>query len=115
MAYDEVLAERVAQALGKVRKVEAKKMMGGLTFMVNAKMCLGIIKDGLLVRIDPEDREKALKKKGCRVMDFTGRPMKGFVVVDPAGTKSEKDLAVWIAMALEYNKVAKAAKRKKRA
>jgi len=113
MAYSEMLAERVAQALGKTPKVETKKMMGGLTFMVNAKMCVGVLGDELMVRIDPDSHESALKKKGCRDMDFTGRPMKGFVFVAPAGTKSEKDLAGWIAMALEYNKVAKASKKRK--
>jgi TfoX/Sxy family transcriptional regulator of competence genes len=113
MGYSEVLAERVSQALGKTPKVEAKKMMGGLTFMVNGKMCVGIVGDELMARIDPEQQAAALKKKGCRVMDFTGRPMKGYVFVDTAGTKSEKDLSGWIAMALEFNKRAKASKKKK--
>lgn len=114
MAYSEILAERVAQALGETRKVVAKKMMGGLAFMVDAKMCVGIVGDELMVRIDPEEQERALKKKGCRDMDFTGKPMKGFVFVAAAGTKSGKDLEGWIEMALDYNKRAKASKKKKK-
>lgn len=65
MAYNEILAERVAQALGKTPKVETKKMMGGLTFMVNAKMCVGILGDDLMARIDPETHASALKKKAA--------------------------------------------------
>jgi TfoX/Sxy family transcriptional regulator of competence genes len=114
MAYNEILAERVAQALGETREVVAKKMMGGLTFMVDAKMCVGIVGDELMVRIDPEEQDRALKKKGCRVMDFTGKPMKGFVFVASAGTKSGKDLDAWIEMALDFNKRAKASKKTKK-
>jgi TfoX/Sxy family transcriptional regulator of competence genes len=115
MGYSEILAERVAQALGKSPKVETKKMMGGLTFMVNAKMCVGVVGEELMVRIDPEEHDRALKKKGCRVMDFTGKPMKGFVFVGKAGIKSDGELNEWIAMGLDFNKRAKASKKKKKA
>jgi TfoX/Sxy family transcriptional regulator of competence genes len=114
MAYDEILAERVSRALGKGRKIETKKMMGGLTFMVNGKMCVGILGEDLMARIDPDSRQAALKRKGCREMDFTGRPMKAFVFIGPAGTKSDKDLSAWIGMALEYNPKAKASKKTKK-
>ena len=114
MPYSEILAERVSQALGATPKVVAKKMMGGLTYMVNGKMCVGILGDELMARIDPEIHDRALRRKGCRVMDFTGRPMKGFVFVGPAGTKSEKDLAFWMNLALEYNARAKASKKRKK-
>jgi TfoX/Sxy family transcriptional regulator of competence genes len=114
MAYSEVLAERVSLALGKTPKVETKKMMGGLTFMVNAKMCVGVVGEELMARIDPEGHDRALKKRGCRVMDFTGKPMKGFVFVGTAGTKTDKDLKEWIAMALDFNQRAKASKKKKK-
>ena len=112
MAYSEILAERVGQALDKIPKVITKKMMGGLTFMVKGKMCVGILGDDLMARIDPEIHDTALKRKGCREMDFTGRPMRGFVFVGPTGTKSDKDLGAWVAMALEYNARAKASKKK---
>ena len=114
MAYNEILAKRVEQALDHKPKVEAKKMMGGLTFMVNAKMCVGVLGDDLMVRLDPEIHDAALKRKGCREMDFTNRPMKGFVFVGPAGTKSEKDLGYWMSLALDFNGRAKPSKKKKK-
>ena len=111
MAYDEKLAARVRQALATVKKVEEKKMMGGLTFMVNNKMCVGVLKDDLMFRIDPAVYEEALTKKGCREMDFTGRPMKGFVFVSSEGFKTARQLDYWIQLALAYNKNAKSSKR----
>jgi len=114
MAYDEILANRVREILSPLRKVEEKKMMGGLTFMVNDKMCVGILGDNLMTRIDPDIYEKVLERGGCREMDFTGRPMRGFVFVDPEGTKTKKDLNYWLGLALEYNKKARPSKRKKK-
>jgi len=83
MAYDLKLANRVREALAGKRKVEEKKMMGRLTFMVNNKMCVGISGDDIMARIDPEIYESALKRKGCREMTFTGRLMHGFVFINP--------------------------------
>ena len=113
MAYNEQLAGRVRELFSEHLKVEEKKMMGGLTFMVNSKMCVGILNDDLMVRIAPEEYEKALERPGCREMDFTGRPMKGFVFVGPEGTKGKKQLDSWLALALDFNKRAKASKKKK--
>ena len=113
MAYNEQLADRVREHLSEHRRVEEKKMMGGLTFMVNSKMCVGILNDDLMVRIAPEEYEKALERPGCRVMDFTGKPMKGFVFVGPEGTKGKKQLDSWLALALDFNKRAKTSKKKK--
>jgi len=112
MAYDEQLAERVRSALKHARQLEEKKMMGGLTFMVDGKMCLGVIKDDLMARIDPAAYAAALKKKACREMTFTGRPLKGFVVVGPEGTRITKDFNYWVELALDFNPRAKASKRK---
>jgi TfoX/Sxy family transcriptional regulator of competence genes len=89
-------------------------MMGGLTFMVNGKMCVGILKEDLMARIDPEVHEDALKRKGCREMDFTGRPMKGFVFVGPEGTSTGRDLGSLVRLALAFNKEARRSKRRKR-
>lgn len=111
MPYDEKLADRVRAILGGRRKVEEKKMMGGLTFMVNGKMCVGILKGDLMARIDPQTHDDALKRKGCREMDFTGKPMRGFVFVGPVGTGSTTDLKDWIGRALEFNKKAKASRK----
>jgi TfoX/Sxy family transcriptional regulator of competence genes len=104
MAYDELLEDRIEQILHeKNAQFTKKKMMGGLTFMVNEKMCVGIVKDSLMARIDPAKYPEAMQKEGCREMDFTGRPMKGFVFVEPAGTDLDEDLEYWIGLALEYN------------
>ncbi|MCG3118565.1 MAG: hypothetical protein ALAOOOJD_00785 [bacterium] len=112
MAYNETLAQRVRETLATQRQVEEKKMMGGLTFMVNGKMCVGILDEDLMARLDPAVYETALTKKGCRKMDFTGRPMKGFVFINPAGTKRQADLAYWLGLALDFNMRAKASKKK---
>ncbi len=112
MVYSEPLAERIRKALAKTPRVDEKKMMGGLTFMVNGKMCVGVLKDDLMVRLDPAIHDATLKRKGCRPMDFTGRPMKGFVFVSPKGTDNKKDLHYWIDLALDFNKKAKASKKK---
>src|SRR3989338_4021991 len=96
MAYSEELAERERFALVDNNTVEEKKMMGGLTFMVNGKMCVGVLKDELMARIGPDAYEVALRRKGCREMNFTGKPMKGFVFVSSKGTGNKKDLDYWI-------------------
>jgi hypothetical protein len=89
-------------------------MMGGLCFMVDGKMCVGIAGDRLMVRLDPADYDTALSRQGCVPMDFTGRPMRGFVFVTPAGTNATRDFESWIELALEYNPRAKAAPKKPR-
>jgi TfoX/Sxy family transcriptional regulator of competence genes len=82
-------------------------MFGGLCFMVNSKMCVGVEKERLMVRLDPAVYDEAMKRRGCRPMDFTGRVMKGFVFVDAAVLDSDDELQYWIGLALEYNKIAK--------
>ena len=115
MPFNKNLADRVRLLLSETElPVEEKKMMGGLTFMVKGKMCMGILQDNLMARIAPEEYEKALLKKGCREMDFTGRPMKGFVFISPEGTKEEKDLSDWIQLALAYNDRVKSSKKRKK-
>ena len=113
MAYSETLASKVRASLTNRDDVEEKKMMGGLTFMINGKMCVGVVKDDLMVRLDPAVYENALRQKGCREMNFTGRPMKGFVFVNPEGTNNKKDLNYWIDLALDFNKRAKSSKKNK--
>ena len=82
--------------------------------MVNEKMCVGIWKDELMCRINPEKRDEVLERIGCHEMEFTGRPMKGFVLVGSEGMKSKKDFDYWIKLALDYNKIAKASRPKSR-
>jgi hypothetical protein len=113
MPYDESLATRV-RGFFEQNKVafEAKPMMGGLCFMVDGKMCVGVTGERLMARIDPAAEAEALKKPACRPMDFTGRPMKGFVFVDQAGTRTAAQLASWLGLALEFNPRAKASKKR---
>lgn len=113
MAYNEKLAERIRRSLINTKRVIEKEMMGGLTFMVNDKMCVGIIKDEMMCRIDPMLHEEVLSMKGCRIMDFTGRPMKGYIMVDESGMRSKKDFEYFIDLCLSFNKIAKSSKRKK--
>jgi len=111
MAFSEELAQRIRKILSGRRGVAEKKMMGGLAFMVNGKMCVGVLKDDLMCRIDPEIYEMALKRPGCRPMDFTGRPMRGFVFVDEEGTADSRQLKYWIDLSLEFNPKAKRSKK----
>ena len=114
MAYDEVLADRVRERFAELQHVEEKAMMGGLTFMLNDKMCVGIIKAELMCRIDPELHEIVVERTGCRTMDFTKRPMKGYIMVDESGMKTKKEFNYWIDLALEFNQKAKSSKKKKK-
>jgi TfoX/Sxy family transcriptional regulator of competence genes len=113
MAYDEALADRVRKKLANLHNIEEKAMMGGLTFMFNNKMCVGIIKDELMCRIDPSLYDLVVEKNGCRTMDFTTRPMKGYIMVDNNAMKTQQDFDYWIDLALGFNKKAKSSKRKK--
>jgi len=120
MAYDEFIADRIRQIL-KEKKVsfEEKKMMGGLCYMVDDKMCCGIHFDKkkqtnlLMARIGEQAAIKAMKRKGSHPMDFTGRPMKGFVFVTPEGYDTDEELEYWIQMCLDFNPLASSSKKKK--
>ena len=113
MTYDEHLADRISMVLKEKHiSFEEKKMMGGLSFMVDNKMCIGVVNDKLMARIDPEIYEQSLKIEGCHEMDFTGRPMKGFVFVEPEAIDSDKDLEYWVELCLDFNPKAKRSKKK---
>ena len=92
MPYDEKLAGRVRDALAGRRGVTEKKMFGGLSFLLNGNMCCGVARENLVVRVGPDQYEKALSKPSARPMDFTGRALQGFVYVSPTGV-SDRDLA----------------------
>lgn len=116
MAYDEKLADRVREIIAlHHKKVTEKKMFGGLCFMVNNKMCVGVEKERLMVRLDPEKQDEVMEKEGAKPMDFTGKVMKGFVFVDIEALNTKKKLDYWMDLALEYNKKAKPSKKKKKA
>jgi hypothetical protein len=115
MAYDETLAQRV-RAIFKKRHLAfaEKKMMGGLCIIVDDKMCVGIEKERLMARIGPDAYDGALTRPGCRPMDFTGRPMRGFVYIERDGFESDKNLKHWLGLALAYNPTAPQSAAKKR-
>jgi hypothetical protein len=102
MAYDESVARRVREALGKSGETAEKKMFGGIAYMVRGNMCCGVIGDRLMVRVGPGGYEAALSRPHAKPMDFTGRPMKGFVYVEPAGFASAGDLKSWLAIAVDF-------------
>jgi TfoX/Sxy family transcriptional regulator of competence genes len=114
MAYNEQLADRIRERLAELPNIEEKKMMGGLCFMYNDKMCMGILKDELMCRIAPEEYEQALERRGCKQLTFTGRTSKGFVVVDETGMKSKADFEYWVNLCLDFNSRAKSSKKKKK-
>ncbi len=113
MAYDEYLAERIRHKFKELDvPFEDKKMMGGICFLVDDKMCVGVIKEQMMARIDPVRTEEAYARNGCRAMDFTHRTMKGFIFVDPEGIDQDRDLEYFIRLALEFNPMAKSSKKK---
>ncbi len=102
MAYDEQLAVRVRALLKGQRVIVEKKMFGGLAYLSYGKMFAGILKDDLVVRVGPEANDLALKEPHTRPMDFTGKPMKGYVYVGPDGTKSTAQLRKWLTKGLDF-------------
>lgn len=113
MAYDTSISDRVTDFLtSRGVSFETKAMMGGLCFMVNDKMCLGVAGSRLMVRLDPAVESESLKLCGCQPMDFTGRPMKGYVFVHPEGLETETQLRHWLNLALEFNPKAIASKKR---
>ena len=102
MAYDEGLAHRLSEIYAPIPGVAEKKMFGGLAFMVNGHMSCGVVNDTLMVRVGPELYPQALDRPHSRPMDFTGKPMKGFVYVAPAGFESEEELASWVQLSLDF-------------
>jgi hypothetical protein len=97
MAYDEGIAQRLREVLGDNTEVVERKMFGGLAFMVSGHMCCGVVGDVLMARVGPGQYEDALSRPFARKMDFTGKPLKGFVYVDPDGFQTDGDLEAWVA------------------
>ena len=102
MAYDEALAERVRNALEGAPELVERKMFGGVGFMVQGNMACGVHEDGLIVRVGPEAYQRAVMEPHTKPFDLTGRPMKGWVVVVPAGYRSESDLRAWVREGLDF-------------
>ena len=102
MAYDEKLAARVREVLGRRRGVTEKKMFGGLAFMANGNMACGVLGDDLMVRVGSDVYDEALKKPGAREMKFTGRPMRGMVYVGRQGYRRKPSLEAWVLRGLKF-------------
>jgi TfoX/Sxy family transcriptional regulator of competence genes len=112
MAYNEELTGRIRAALAGVKKVEEKRMFRGVTFMVNDKMCISAGDTRIMCRIDPALHEAAVGKNGVTTLKMKGREYRGFVYIDEEGYRNPKDLKYWIDLALDFNKTAKASKKK---
>ena len=114
MPNNAALTDKVRAALAHIPDVVEKKMFGGVTFMVNGKMCVSAGKDRLMCRIDPAIHEKALKRKGCATVVMNGREYRGFIHVNEEGMRTKRDFDFWIALALDHNKNARAPARSKK-
>lgn len=101
MAYNEKLAERIRAELHGIPFVE-KKMFGGVGFLVHGNMACGVHKNGMIIRVDPDKHAALLKKPHTRQFDITGRPMKGWLIVDPDGYKTAKQLNGWVKEGVEF-------------
>jgi TfoX/Sxy family transcriptional regulator of competence genes len=102
MAYDEGLAERIRGVLDERPGVSEKRMFGGIAFLVNGHMSVGIVENKLMVRVGPDSYDRVLRERHARRMDFTGRPMKGFVYVVADGYEADADLRRWVDLGVSY-------------
>ena len=113
MAYNEKLVTRIRELLADFTDVEEKKMFRGITFMVNRKMCISVSgMEEIMCRIDPAIHETIIEKNGVREMIMRGKTMKGYVYVNESALKTKKDLEYWVKISLDFNKHAKASKKK---
>src|SRR5436189_2499302 len=102
MAFDESLAARIRRRLARRKNVEEKKMFGGVGFLLNGNMLVGVWKDSLIVRLGPDEGDEALKEPHVKAFDITGRPMKGWVLVEPDGIENDEQLSAWIQRAVKF-------------
>jgi TfoX N-terminal domain len=102
MAYDDTLATRIRERLGKRNGLAEKKMFGGIAFLLNGNMCCGVHGDDMIVRLNPAETDGALSKRHTRVFDLTGRPMKGWILVESKGLTSPAALAEWVDVAVKF-------------
>jgi hypothetical protein len=102
MAFDETLAARIRDALSRRKGVEEKKMFGGICFLLNGNLLVGVWKDALIARLGPDEGEAALREAHVRVFDITGRPMRNWVLVEPDGVEDDEQLKGWIERATKF-------------
>ncbi len=104
MAFDPTLAERIRARLQRQPGLSEKKMFGGIGFLLNGNMCCGVLGKEMIVRLDPDEAEKALQKANTRIFDFSGRPMRGWVFVHQKAVTADATLNSWVNMAVKYVK-----------
>lgn len=104
MAYDEALAARIRTAIGKHPSISERKMFGGIAFLYRGHMFCGIAKSDLMARVGPESYEQVLRQRHVRPMDFTGKPLKGYVFVEAAGWRTPAAAAKWVERCLAFVK-----------
>jgi TfoX/Sxy family transcriptional regulator of competence genes len=102
MPYDEGVAQRIREIMNSVSGLSEKKMFGGIAFMVNGNMCVGVVKHELMLRVGPDQYDEVLNLPYVRKMDFTGRPMRGLVYVESDGFGEDKEIKYWIERALLF-------------
>lgn len=102
MAFDESLADRIRTALARRKGIEEKKMFGGVGFLLNGNMCVGVWKEFLIVRLGPDQAEEALREPHVKEFDITGRAMKGWAMVGPDGVTDDASLKDWIQQAVKF-------------
>ena len=102
MAFSEALAGRIRQQLARRKNVEEKKMFGGVGFLLNGNMLVGVWRDSLIVRLGPDEADEALKEPHVKEFDITGRPMKGWVLVEPEGVQHDDQLKGWVQRAVKF-------------
>jgi len=101
MAYNVILVEQIRAKIGNIPFVE-KKMFGGIGFLIHGNMACGVYKEDMIVRVNPEKHAKLLKKPHAKIFDITGRPMKGWLMVEPEGCKTAKQLNAWVKEGVEF-------------
>lgn len=104
MAFSEELAMRIRDAVAGRRSLLEKKMFGGVGFLLHGNMLVGVWKDSLIVRLGPDAYDDALLEPHVREFDITGKPMKGWVMVEPEGVRDDEPLKVWIERATKFVK-----------
>lgn len=102
MVYSEALADRIRLALHGRRQISEKKMFGGVAFLLRGNLLVGVWRSSLIVRLGPDPAAEALQQPHVREFDVTGRPMKGWIMVEPDGLESNRELAAWIEKAYEF-------------
>src|SRR5262245_22178430 len=102
MAYDETLAVKVRRLLGRRKHLDEKKMFGGVGFLLHGNICCGVWKEFLILRLGSDAARQVLGEKHARPFDITGRPMRGWAMIEPAGWKNDARLRRWIAWAVEF-------------